>query len=140
VAKQVVESNEQQNKTDTDTLTIPREQWVTFLDNFTRENRGAHARLEVIATGLGAQVEAEDKPLEGVSADVTQGESNVWITFASTPSDHVAHRIPNATGIRAIPPQGRSGAVLEIEARDGSRTLLELSRPEEFELPPPENK
>lgn len=140
MAKQVVESNEQQNKADTETLTIPREQWLTFLDIFTRENRGAHARLEVIATGLGAQVEAEDKPLEGVSADVTQGESNVWITFASTPSDHVTHRIPNATGIRAIPPKGRSGAVLEVEAGDGSRTLLELSRPEEFELPPPEKK
>ena len=138
MAKQVVESNEQQTKTDTETETIPREQWITFLENFTRENRGAHARLEVIGTGLGYQVETENKPLQGVSTDVTHGEYNVWITFASTPSEHITHSVPNATVIRTIPPKGSSGAVLNIEARDGSRTLLELSMPGEFELPPPE--
>jgi hypothetical protein len=138
MAKQVVESGEQQPATHVQTETIPREKWAPFLDEFTRENRGAHARLEVIGTGLGYQVETEDKPFEGVSADIKDGEHNVWITFASTSSDHMTHGVQNVTVIRVIPPRGRFGAVLDIEAADGSRTLLELSRPEDFELPAPE--
>jgi hypothetical protein len=28
------------------------------------------------------------------------------------------------------------GAVVEVEAKDGTKTLLELTRPEEYALPP----
>src|ERR1700722_12740600 len=46
------------------TQEIPFEQWIPFLAGFTRENRGAHARLEIIGADcdVGFQVETEIDP------------------------------------------------------------------------------
>ncbi|HXA65148.1 MAG TPA: DUF5335 family protein [Bryobacteraceae bacterium] len=115
---------------------LDRAQWITFLAQFTRENRGAHARLDVLGPGVGYQVETEDRPFDGIGADVKDGEDTVWIYFGSTPDDHLAHSIQNATAIRVRPPVGRMGAAVLIEAQDGTKTLLELSRPEDYALPP----
>ena len=116
---------------------ISEEQWVPVLAQFTRENRGAHARLEVIGVDeIGYAVETEDRPFGGVSADTKDRERAVWFTFGETPKDHLTHGIQNVSVIRIIPSTSNRGAVLEVEATDGSRTVLTLSRPEEYELPP----
>ena len=119
------------------TLDIETDRWISFLGEFTRENRGAHARLEVIGpnTDIGYQVETEDRPFDGISADVKKkGETAVLITFESTPENHITHGVQNVTAIRLLSPAAGKGAVLEIEARDGTKTVLELSLPGEFEL------
>jgi hypothetical protein len=121
-----------------DTQEIKVDQWIVFLAEFTREYRGAHARLEVLGPDVGYQVETDDRPFDGVSADVKDGAHAVWITFGSTTKDHITHGIPNVAAIRLRPPAGKLGAALEVEARDGTRTLLELSYPEEYALPPAE--
>jgi hypothetical protein len=46
---------------------IEPDRWIPFLAEFTRENRGAHARLEVLAADQGYQVETENPPFDGVS-------------------------------------------------------------------------
>jgi hypothetical protein len=92
--------------------------------------------LDVLGPDVGYQVETEDRPFDGIGADVKDGEDTVWIYFGSTPDDHLAHSIQNATAIRVRPPAGRTGAAVLIEAQDGTKTLLELSRPEDYALPP----
>jgi uncharacterized protein DUF5335 len=118
------------------TQQIPFDRWTPFLDEFTRENRGAHARLEVLGSDVGYQVETENRPFDGISVDVKDGESNVWITFGSTTEDHMTHGIQAATVIRMLLPTNGGGPVLEVEARDGTTTLLELTSPEAYALPP----
>src|SRR5437899_2649856 len=116
-----------------DTQQIERAQWIPFLTEFTREYRGAHARLDVLGEGVGYQVETENRPFDGVAADVKDGEHAVWITFGSKPEDHLAHGIHSVTAIQVLlPTTSRLGAVLEVEARDGSKTVLELTRPEDY--------
>ena len=116
---------------------ISEDQWIPILAEFTRENRGAHARLEVIGVDeVGYVVETEDRPFDGVSADTKAGERTVWITFGATPSDHFTHGIQSATVIRMLPPDSSRGAILEVEAKDGTRNILTLSLPEEYMLPP----
>lgn len=117
---------------------VPRDQWNLFLTEFTRKNRGAHARLDVLGPEVNYQVETEDKPFDGIAADIKDRESAAWITFGSTPDDHLTHGVHGVTIIRALAPGETTGAVLELEATDGSRTILELSRPEEYALPPAE--
>ena len=119
------------------TQEIAPEQWIVFFAEFTRQHRGAHARLDVLGTDVGYQVETENRPFDGVSTDVKDGERNVWITFGSTPDDHLTHGVHSVTVIRVLPPIGESGAVVEVESKDGTRTVLELTRPEAFALPPP---
>ncbi len=49
---------------------------------------------------------------------------------------HFTHGVNGATVIRVLPATDRTGAALEVEAQDGTRTMLELTRPEEYALPP----
>jgi uncharacterized protein DUF5335 len=117
---------------------IHLDRWVPFLAQFTRENRGAHARLEIVGpdNDIGYQVQTDDRPFDGVSSDIKDREREVWIAFGSAPENHLSHGIPNAVAIRVLPPSERSGAVLEVESADGTRTILDLSHPESYALPP----
>jgi hypothetical protein len=136
MAKHVVKSNEQRVQTPPRaTEEIRKDQWIPFLAAFTRENRGAHARVEVLGPDIGSQVETDNRPFDGISTDVKDGEHAVWITFGSTRADHVAHGVQNVAAIRVRPPVSDFGAVVEIVAQGGTRTILELSRPEAYELP-----
>lgn len=114
---------------------IAPDQWLTALDEFTRENRGAHGSLEVLGSDPAYLVETENRPFDGVSADVKDGEHTVWITFGSTAADHLAHSVPRAKAIRILQPTSDSGAVLGVDSSDGTRTVLELSKPGDYALP-----
>jgi hypothetical protein len=133
MAKQAVEQRAEQ----AGTQKIAEDQWIPFLAEFTRENRGGHARLEVLGTDSERYV-IEDRPFEGISSDIKDGEHAVWIDFGSTPGDHLTHGVQNVTGILARLPAPPSGAALEMTSRDGMRTLLQLSLPGEYALPPAE--
>jgi len=122
------------------TQQIDKQQWIPFLAQFTKQNRGAHASLEVLGPDVGDQMETGDRPFEGISADVKDKESVVWITLGGNPDDHLTHGVADVATIRLLPPDGQKGTVLEVEAKDGTRTLLELSRPEDYALPPAEKE
>jgi Family of unknown function (DUF5335) len=115
-------------------------QWAAFLAQFTRIYRGAHATVEVLGNDVGYQVMTDDRPFDGVTADVKDGERSVWVTFGATPEEHLTHGVHNVTAIRMGPPLPDAAAVLEIEAADGVRTLLTVSSPEAFALPPGAHK
>lgn len=115
---------------------IRREEWNEFLADFTRANRGAHAELEVLGLGGGRYVPTEDRPFDGMAADLKGGENIVWMYFGQDPDDRLTHSIQQATAIRVRFPEGGSGYAVEVDAQDGTRTLLELSLPQAFELPP----
>jgi hypothetical protein len=119
---------------------IHADRWIPFLAEFTRENRGAHARLEVVAPDVevGYQVETEDRPFDGVSADIKDRERTIWIAFGSRPEDHLTHGVERAMVIRTLPKDENGGVVLEVEAVDGTNTILELTSPAAYALPPAE--
>ena len=130
---------EQVMLTDQDgTLDIAPDRWIMFMSEFTRENRGSHATLQVLGSDAGRVIPTEDKPFDGISADRKDGENTVWITFGYLPDDRLTHGVQNVISVRVRPPSGRSGAVVEIEAEDQTRTLLELTRREDYALPPGE--
>ncbi len=129
-------SNDNRTTTSIDARTIERSQWPSFLDQFTRENRGAHASLEILNQDLGDQFEIEDRPFQGVSADLKDNEDTVWMMFGETPEDRVSHSIRNVQAIRLIPPSSDRGAILEVEGRGEALTILHLSLPGELALPP----
>ena len=119
-----------------DTITVSRDLRIAFLADFTRNNRGANARLEVLGPDVGHQVETENRPFDGIVPDAKDGEDAVWIMFGSTPDQHLAHGVYGVTAIRVRLASAVHGAAVLVEAQDGTKTLLELSRPEDYELPP----
>jgi hypothetical protein len=115
--------------------TIPKDEWILFLADFTQRNRGAHARLEIIGNETGYLVETENRPFDGVSADVKDGEDTVWISFGASADDSLAHGVQRVVTLYALRGADGSGEVLAGESRDGSRTVLYLSSPADFALP-----
>jgi hypothetical protein len=101
---------------------IGQDQWIPWLAEFTRENAGARARVEVMGPGIGHQVVTEDRIFAGVAADVRDGERGIWISFGALDGNHFTHGVQAVTALRG------AGGVLEIESGDGTKTVLRLSR------------
>ncbi|HVW84049.1 MAG TPA: DUF5335 family protein [Bryobacteraceae bacterium] len=118
------------------TQQIVPERWPAFLADFTRQNRGAHATLEILHAGDVERIVAEDRPFEGISADVKDRERAVWITFTDTPSDHFTHGVQGVTSLWVTPTTPEAGPALEVETSDGAHTLLFFTSPLAYALPP----
>jgi Family of unknown function (DUF5335) len=117
-----------------DTREIPKSEWAAFFAEFTRENRGAHTTVEVAGRDIGDQVQIADEPLDGVAADNKDGESRIWITFAGRGDDHLSHSVPDPVAVRLRSTDGAT--ILEIEARDRTKTMLQLNSQGAFRLGP----
>lgn len=117
-------------------IEVAKDEWIAFFAEFTRQFRGAHATLEVVGPEVGDQIQTGDRLFDGVAADVKDLERTVWIMFGTPPGDHFQHGIHNVKEVRMLRPAGRYGAVLEFEGEDQVKTLLELTRPEDYALPP----
>ena len=53
------------------TQEIPRDEWREFFDGFSRRHEGWLVTVEVLGSDIGAQVEAYELPLVGVTAEVS---------------------------------------------------------------------
>ena len=86
-------------------------------------------------------METENLLFESVSTDSKDGEQAVWITFGSKAEEHgsklgeqISHGIQNATAIWVRLSSSEAGAALEVMAKDRTKTILQLSRPEAYAL------
>jgi hypothetical protein len=111
---------------------IDRNQWNEVFTSITNEYRGVHARLELIGSDLGDQSPTEDTPFQGIAADDKDGESVVWIDLGN----QLTRGVHGVKAVRMLPPVGGNGPVIEVKAKDGTKTLLHLGLPGEFALPP----
>ena len=107
---------------------IERNQWETFLDEFSRRNQSRPTRLEVIGEEIGAQEEETHLPLTGVSFETkgtASGSVEIILGGESTAdSRRLTHTV---AGVKRIVPLVGTGALedgLAIESEDGVKTLL----------------
>jgi hypothetical protein len=112
------------------TQEIPRAQWNSFFNSFSRQHEGWLATLEVFADAFGAQQEAEELSFEGISLDSENGESDsVIISFGRSAAEHVTHTIHEAKHLWLQQTPEGADAALEIRAQDNSNTLLRFQSP-----------
>jgi hypothetical protein len=107
---------------------IERNQWKTFLEEFSLRNQMRPTRLEIIGEEIGAQEEEKHLPFIGISFEAkgaASGSVEVILGGESTADPrHVTHTIPHAQ--RIMPLVGVEGLEdgLGIEDQDGVKTLL----------------
>ena len=107
------------------TREIPRDEWNKFLDMFSRQHEGWLATLEVFAAEIGAQEQARDLPLEGITASSPDDKSlSIAISLGKTAEDHVTHTITTPTRLWLEQTSEGANAALEIESADEVKTLL----------------
>jgi len=111
------------------TQEIPSERWRAFLDGFSRQHEGWLVSLEVFGADIGAQEEAHELPLEGITTELKNNEQGseperIAISLGNTPEDHLTHSITGPTHIWLEQTQAGANAALEIESADETKTLL----------------
>jgi hypothetical protein len=110
------------------TREIPREQWVRYFDDFSKNHEGWIATLEVLGPDIGDQEEARGLPLVGISADVKAGENRIEIIVGGRPDSDVTRFIDTPKSVRVKEPETAGDEVIEVESQDGTKTLLTFHR------------
>lgn len=105
---------------------IARHEWPHFLRHFSRLHSGAIVTMEVSGPPLGEIDAVLDQPLRGISKD---GEDVLVHIEAGRRADHLGHRICKVRAIRLRQTGEGKDAALDIEAADGTRTVVRFRSP-----------
>ena len=102
---------------------IAREQWATFVNDFSRRNQGRTTTLEIFGE-LGAQEEEQHLPFNGLSLDINGHDAPRLAIMLGKGAQHITHTVTNVA--RLLPKQTGEGKddAFEIESAEGEKTLL----------------
>jgi hypothetical protein len=107
---------------------IERDQWKTFLDEFSRRNQFRPSRLEIIGAEIGAQQEETLLPFTGISFENKGTASgSVDIILGGETADEPRRLTHTVRGVKRIVPLIGASALedgLGIEDEEGVKTLL----------------
>lgn len=108
---------------------IPRGEWLSFLDVFSRQHEDWLVTLEVAEGQARSGVEAENVKFQGITPEHSEGHDRISIALGKEPDDHLTHFV--ADPLRVLFLESKSGAHvgLQIEAADGSRTSIRFRGP-----------
>jgi hypothetical protein len=98
-----------------------REEWTTWIDQFSLDNRELNASLVVIGSKGHINVVAQGVPFSGLSADWKDGENSVIISLDGM--DHVVADVVELD----LEETGQPPAVIRVKSGDGSTTIVHLS-------------
>jgi len=109
------------------TTDLARDVWRSYFDTVSRELETMQATVEIDASDLGAQVQAEGLVLTGISYD--DRDDIVVIGLSSGGPDEVLeHVVSGPKRIRVETAEGAIPSAVEIEDAEGQRTLLRVRR------------
>jgi hypothetical protein len=111
------------------TQAIPREQWSNFFDSFSRQHEGWLATLEIFDNEIGAQEEARELPLSGISLSSAEDEDSIALMLGKEPGDHITHIIEKPEQVWVEQTPEGVNAALEIESKDKTKALLRFRSP-----------
>ena len=102
---------------------IPRGEWLSFLDGFSRKHEGRLVTMEVSEGEEKNRVEAENLTFEGVTPERSEDHDRISIALGKAPDDHLTHFVSDP--IRVLLMETEEGEVgLQIEAANGARTVI----------------
>ena len=104
---------------------IPRSEWGSFLRGFSQGHEDWLVTLRIVSPDLGSLVQARDLPLEGIVAD-PEGSGPISIHLGRDPERNLEHEVPHPTHVWVGLSDQGTEAGIEIESRDGTRTIAEF--------------
>jgi hypothetical protein len=108
-----------------DTDELPRDGWRAYFDDLSRRLATTRASVEIDAPELGAQVQAEDLVLSGISYD---DRDDVFVVDLSPggPAESLEHLVSSPQRIWVKSSADLLPSTIELEDADGQRTLVRL--------------
>jgi hypothetical protein len=108
---------------------IPRGEWLSFLDCFNRQHERWLVTVEIVAEQLGHVIAVENRALQGVTPESSDGHDRIVIAVGTAEADHMTHFVSDPKRIRMLETSSGAHLGLEIEAADGTTTLVRFRGP-----------
>ena len=105
------------------TAEIPREGWEKFFIRFSQDHETQFVAVEVMGPDIGAQVEGRSLLLSGISP-ADENKESIALMFDSLDGEHLTHLVNKPTHVWVQRAPDNTDEALEIEAADGTRTLV----------------
>lgn len=105
---------------------IARPEWHRFLRHFSRLHSGAIITMNISGGQLGQCDAVIGQPLRGISED---GNDVLIHIEARRRSDHLGHRVVNVRAIHLRQTGEGKDEAIDIEAADGTRTIVRFRSP-----------
>ena len=93
------------------------------LNEFTALHEGWLVSLDVLGPEIGAQLEINNLPLLGISADRAD---DIVISAVPSVGEHITHTIHAATRVHIERREDGADVALQIESADRTKTILRL--------------
>ncbi len=106
------------------TQEIRRDDWVSFFDSFSRQHAGWLVTVEVSRLDIGAQTEARELPLDGISADLKGPGSDKIAVVVRTRHGDLTHTMTEPLKVRLQETEQHAHQALQIESADGTSTIV----------------
>jgi hypothetical protein len=108
-----------------DTTELSRDTWRSFFDELSRTLATTRATVEIDAPGLGAQLQAEDLVLAGITYD-DRDDILVVALSPGGPAESLEHFVSGPKRISVETSQGIVPTAIEVEDAEGQVTLVRL--------------
>ena len=111
------------------TQELPRETWQSYFDDFSRRIGTVEATIEVEGRDIGAQIEAEEVVLTGISYD---SKDDVLVIGLDVPGGLPEEGERMISGPQRIFVEGviaEEGMAIAVDDAEGHRTIVTLVRP-----------
>lgn len=106
------------------TRQIPRAEWFPFFEGFNRRHEGWLVTVRVLSPDLGAQVEAQDLPFEGIVADPQA--TSLSLHLGKSSESHVEHPVERPIQVWLELTDDGAESALEIVSETGTKTILQF--------------
>ena len=111
------------------TYAIPPSEWRTALDRFSLTHQGWPVTIEILSPAMGAQPEVIELPLSGISLSAPNDDPAIAVTMSRRAPEHITHVVEHVRRVYVDHADGEDNEI-EVEASDGTRTLLRFLKPD----------
>lgn len=114
------------------TTEIARYDWTSFFDSLTYLHVDEPVSIEVLRQDIGAQLQVDDLPLDGITAELKGPRATITIAAGSDPERHISHVITEPVSVRLARGSAGEDEALEIVDADRTVTLVFFDAPKKW--------
>jgi len=114
------------------TQEIPQERWPAYFNQIGELYQGWAVSIEVMGRDLGDQPAADNLPLQGLSFETQGSETGDILISAGNQAAYLTHHVDHPRTVRAAELAPGAETDIQIEANDGTTTILRLRRQPEL--------
>lgn len=111
---------------------IEKDDWSGFFDSLSKRRFEWKTRVEVLKDEMGDQVLADGLPLNGITVERKDDGFSIDISIGESGDSHQTHNILDPTRVAFLSAETGHGEVVDIEEKDGTKTLISLIAPAEI--------